>query len=146
MVHNPNRLLVVERADALVEVHAFAERQARRLGTVSPGLRSQMLRASVSVSLNICEACGYHTASRAVALLEVAIGSCNELERVLRLCARLGVRDDRLEQIIANVGIVRAMTYGFRKRLQNHPTPTPPPGRNAHPRPQPSRPEPHSPP
>ncbi len=124
MVHNPNRLLVVERADALVvDVHAFAERQARRLGTVSPGLRSQMLRASVSVSLNLSEACGYHTASRAVALLEIAIGSCNELERVLRLCARLGIRDDRLEQIIANVGTVRAMTYGFRKRLQHPPPP-----------------------
>jgi four helix bundle protein len=119
MPHNPNKLLVVGRADALaIAVHAYATRHSRRLAELSPGLRNQLLRSAVSISLNLSEACGYHTTTRAVSLLDVAIGSCNEVERVLTLCIRLGITDHHSSTLLEDIGTVRAMTYGFRRRLQ----------------------------
>ena len=119
MPHNPNRLLVVARAEALtVAVHRYAARHSRRLGDLSPGIRNQLLRAAVSISLNLGEACGYHTAARAASFLEIAIGSCNETERILRLCIRLGLSDPECDALLDDIGAVRALTYGFRRRLR----------------------------
>ena len=119
MPHNPNKLLVIGRADALaIAIHSYANRHARRLSELSPGIRNQLLRAAVSISLNLSEACGYHTATRAVSFLDVAIGSCNEVERVLTLCTRLGITDHLSATLLEDIGIVRAMTYGFRRRIQ----------------------------
>jgi four helix bundle protein len=119
MPHNPARLQVVQRADELVvAIHAFATRHRRHLTDISPGLRGQLVRAAASVTLNLSEACGYHSTQRAIALLDVAIGSCNETERILRLCDRIGVHDSELITILEEIGGVRAMTYGFRRRLQ----------------------------
>lgn len=87
------------------------------LSDLSPGLRSQLVRAASSVALNIGEACGYHTNERVVSFLEIAIGSCNEVERIMRLCERLGVNDRIVPHILAEVAGVRMMTYGLRKRL-----------------------------
>jgi four helix bundle protein len=118
MAHNPNRLHVVKRAEVLVtDIHAFARRHRRRLGELSPGLRNQLLRSCVSISLNLVEACGYHSAGKAAALLDVSIGSCNEVERVLSLCRLLGLEDERTAVILHEVGVVRAMLYGFRRRI-----------------------------
>lgn len=125
MPHNPNRLDVVRRADALMEcVHRLAMIHRRRLGELSPGLRNQLLRATTSISLNLGEACGYHPSKRAAALLDVSIGSCNEVERLLRLCERLAAVDDSVTTLIDDVCTVRKMLYGFRKRVL-HPPPHP---------------------
>ncbi|MCA0374456.1 MAG: four helix bundle protein [Gemmatimonadetes bacterium] len=122
MPHNPSRLQVVIRADALVvRVHQLAERHRRRIGAVSPGLRSQLLRAATSISLNLGEACGYTSPDKSAALLDVAIGSCNEVERVLRLCRRLEVLDDSVDTLLDELREIRMMTYGFRKRLLSFP-------------------------
>ena len=122
MPHNPNRLQVVQRADALVvEIHAFATRHRRRLADLSPGLRNQVVRAAASISLNLSEACGYHAPPRVIALLEVAIGSCNEVERILGLSDRLGVHDPRLSFILGEIAGVRMMLYGLRRRLKHSP-------------------------
>ena len=125
MPHNPYRLLVVQRADALtVVVHAYASRHRRRLADFSPGLRNQLVRASASISLNLGEACGYHSPPRVIAFLETAIGSCNEVERILSLCARLGVHDPRLSFIVSEIAGVRMMLYGLRRHLkQSNPPP-----------------------
>jgi len=123
MVHNPKRLMVVAKADELVvSVHAFAMTHAKQMSALSPGLRNQLLRASVSISLNLAEACGYHSTAKAVALLEVAIGSCNEAERVLALCQRLGIGSAHTVTDLQNqIASVRALTYGFRRRLNSQP-------------------------
>jgi four helix bundle protein len=119
MPHNPSRLLVVARAEALtVAVHGYAARNARRLGDLSPGLRNQLLCAAVSISLNLAEACGYHTAAKSASFLEIAIGSCNEVERILALCHRLGVHDPDTGALVADIGSVRALLYGFRRHLR----------------------------
>jgi len=51
----------------------------------------------------------------------VAIGSCNEVERVLRLCRRLEVLDDSVDTLLDELREIRMMTYGFRKRLLSFP-------------------------
>jgi four helix bundle protein len=118
MPHNPARLEVITRADAMViEVHQLSVRSKRRLADLSPGLRNQLLRAATSISLNLSEACGYHTPRKTVALLDVAIGSCNEVERLLRLCQQLQAFDRSIDPLIARVVTVRKMTFGFRKRI-----------------------------
>jgi four helix bundle protein len=123
MPHNPARLEVVARADAVVvRVHQLAARHRRRLGDLSPGLRNQLLRAVTSISLNLSEACGYRTPASAAALLDVAIGSCNEVERLLILSLRLDALDPSAEAIIEEIITVRKMIYGFRKRVLLNPS------------------------
>jgi four helix bundle protein len=118
MPHNPARLEVITRADAVVvDVHRLADRSKRRLSDLSPGIRNQLLRAATSISLNLSEACGYHTAAKTSALLDVAIGSCNEVERLLLLCQTLNAFDQSIDQLIAEIITVRKMTFGFRKRV-----------------------------
>ncbi len=50
-------------------------------------------------------------------LIDVAIGSLNEVERLLRLLHRLGVHEVT-DPLIDNVIEVRKLAYGFRKRVQ----------------------------
>lgn len=118
---------MVQRAESLVvAIHAYASRHRRHLGDLSPGLRNQLVRASASIALNLGEACGYGSSAKTATLLEVAIGSCNEVERVLRLCSRLGIHDSTTHTILSEIATVRAMTYGFRRRVLALP-PTQPP-------------------
>ena len=124
----------------MVRVHQLAERYRRKLSALSPGLRNQLLRSATSIGLNLAEAGGYHPPSKTAALLDVAIGSCNEVERVLRLCQRLKALDESTDQLIEDICRVRRMTYGLRRRVL---APTTPPSEERRP-PQP-HPSPRSP-
>lgn len=118
MPHNPKRLLVVQRADALViELHRLASRRSRELSDTSPGLRNQLLRAAISVSANLAEACGYHSPAKAAGLVDVAIGSLNEVERMLTLLQQLNAVGDDLDTLIKESQDVRALSYGFRRKI-----------------------------
>jgi four helix bundle protein len=118
MAHNPERLLVVQRADALVvDLHTLVRTHHRQFTNTSPGLRNQLLRAAVSISNNLGESCGHHAPRRAATLIDVAIGSCNEVERMLKLMQRLDMLDPNAERLISDVQRVRALAYGFRKRV-----------------------------
>ena len=124
MAHNPQRLLVVQRADALViEVHRLASRRARQLSQLSPGLRNQLLRAAVSVSANLAEACGPHTPQKAASQIDIAIGSLNEVERMFTLLQQLGAVGDEAAERISDVQSVRALAYGFMRRVLGTPRP-----------------------
>jgi four helix bundle protein len=124
MPHNPDRLLVTQRADALVvDVHHMVKAHGRELANASPGLRNQLLRAAVSVSANLSEACGYYEPRKAAVLIDVAIGSCNEVERMLKLMHRLELLDPAAVSLISDVQQVRAPAYGFRKRILRPPPP-----------------------
>ena len=108
----------MQRAESLVvAVHAYVSRHRRRLGDLSPGLRNQLVRASASIALNLGEACGYGSPAKAATLLEVAIGSCNEVDRIIRWCARLSIHDKTTDEMLVEIARVRAMTYGFRRRV-----------------------------
>lgn len=122
MPHNPKRLLVVQRADALViELHRLASRRTREMSDASPGLRNQLLRAAVSVSANLAEACGYYSPTKAAGLVDVAIGSLNEVERMLTLLHQLHAVGDNLELLIKETQDVRALSYGFRRKIMAGP-------------------------
>jgi four helix bundle protein len=118
MPHNPDRLLVVQKAESLtVDIHRLARTCAREFADASPGLRNQLLRAAVSISANLSESCGYHAPKKAVALIDTAIGSCNEVERMLTLMRRLELLGAETEALISEVQRVRALSYGFRRRV-----------------------------
>lgn len=69
------------------------------------------------MSANLGESCGPHSPAKAVVLIDVAIGSLNEVERLLRLLQRLGVHEVT-NALIDDVIEVRKLAYGFRKRVQ----------------------------
>ncbi|MBY0488734.1 MAG: four helix bundle protein [Gemmatimonadaceae bacterium] len=109
---------MVQRADALViEVHRLASRRARQLSQLSPGLRNQLLRAVVSVSANLGEACGPHSPQKAASQIDIAIGSLNEVERMLTLMQQLGALGEDAGERIRDTQQVRALAYGFRRRV-----------------------------
>lgn len=118
MPHYPQRLLVIQRADALgIALHRLARKHARELSDLSPGLRGQLLRAAVSVSANLAEACGQSTPRKTAAQIDVAIGSLNEVERMLVLMEQLGSFGEVTRALIRDVQETRSMAYGFRKRV-----------------------------
>ncbi len=84
-------------------------------------MRSQMLRAADSITLNVAEATGHDTASRVVAQLMIAVGSCNELEIQLKLGDALGLLGTSGPVLIKEVQEVRMMLFGFRRRLLGNP-------------------------
>lgn len=57
----------------------------------SPGLRSQMRRAALSVGANIAEGAAQSTARQFARYLQMAVASASELRSHLDLAARLGV-------------------------------------------------------
>lgn len=128
MAHNPERLMVVQKADAfVVDVHCYVRATQRELADASPGLRNQLLRAAVSISNNIGESCGHHSPRRAASFIDVAIGSCNEVERMLNLLRRLSLLHAHDERLIAEVQQVRALAYGFRRKILGISSPAPAP-------------------
>ena len=55
------------------------------------GLVSQMRRCAVSIASNIVEGCARNTAADYVRFLDIAFGTCRELEYQLSLAHRLGL-------------------------------------------------------
>ena len=55
-------------------------------------IRSQVRKAAVSVSSNIAEGSGFRTPKRQLYHLDIAVGSCNEVESLLNFAMRLGSR------------------------------------------------------
>lgn len=123
MPHNPARLKVVDRAFSLaLAVHRLVDRCTPEITRGSPGMRSQMLRAADSISFNLNEALAHDAATRVVAQLMIAIGSCNELEIQLKLGVALGLFDATSDSLVTEVQEVRMMLYGLRKRILGSPT------------------------
>lgn len=119
MPHNPSRLRVLDRAFALAaDVHKLADRHQAEIARVSPGMRSQLLRAVDSIALNITEAAGHTSPARTSAQLMEAIASANEVELQLHLGRALEVMPADSDRLVGEVIEIRKMCFGLRRHLQ----------------------------
>ncbi|PHX65243.1 MAG: four helix bundle protein [Gemmatimonadetes bacterium] len=120
MPNNPKNLMVLARARAFaVELHRAVDRRERLLGRASPGLRNQMLRASMSIPLNIAEGAGKDTRAEFAQFVGHAIGSANEVEQQMLLAQALTLFDGEIDPLLDECREIRMMLYGLRKRLQS---------------------------
>ena len=62
------------------------------------GLTSQIRRSAVSISSNIAEGYGRRSTAEYIRFLNIAQGSCNELETQLIIAQRIGCLYDRIYQ------------------------------------------------
>jgi len=120
MANNPNKLVVLGRARTFaVDLHRAVERRERAIGRASPGLRNQMLRASMSIPFNIAEGAGKDTKAEFARFVGNAIGSANEVEQQLLLAQALELFDEELDPLILECCEIRKMLYGLRRRLRS---------------------------
>jgi four helix bundle protein len=90
-------------------------------GSKHASLRSQLIRAAMSVPTNIVEGCGQQSAREYSRFLRIALNSTSELEYHL-LAARdlAAVRGSEPLTLISQVIEVRKMLYGLLRYLASH--------------------------
>lgn len=82
------------------------------------GLTSQLNRAAVSVPSNIAEGVGRNTDKEFKRFLNIALGSCFEIETQLLLAKDFGfVTTEQIEQLINKIILIQKMISGFKKSL-----------------------------
>jgi len=82
------------------------------------GLTSQMRRASVSIGSNIAEGLGRRSDGELARFIQIAIGSCNELEYQIRLARDLGyISMDGYTELDRSINEVGRMLTGFAARV-----------------------------
>jgi four helix bundle protein len=110
------KLKVWEKAEDLaadVMVTTAAARKRNR-----GNLRSQTDRAAISIPANIAEAKSGRSDDDQVRILQIAVGSCNELESHLRLGKKVGfVRPQDFERLNSQMEEVRKMLSGLIRYL-----------------------------
>lgn len=80
---------------------------------------NQMLRASMSIALNIAEGAGKDTRAEFAHFVGHAIGSANEVEQQMLLAQSLQLFDREFDPLLVECREIRMMLYGLRKRLQS---------------------------
>ncbi len=87
------------------------------------GLASQMRRASASIGCNVAEGTGRRSDGELMRFLQIAMGSCSELEYQIRLARDLGyIANDFYVEIKAAVDEVGRMLTGLRSRVSERAT------------------------
>jgi len=110
------KLLVWQRARSLtVAIHEATRTLHPRS---APGLRSQLLRAAMSISATIAEGAGRESRPDFARFVTMAISSTSEVEHHLTVCTDLGLVD---EAVVARLGArceeTRKMLFAFRRAL-----------------------------
>lgn len=84
------------------------------------GLRDQMLRAAVSIASNIAEGYARETGADRAHFLNIARGSCAELETQLTIASEAGlVSRVEADKLISNSEEISRMLYALRAKLRN---------------------------
>lgn len=110
------KLLVWQKAHAMaLDAHRLAGRIRK---TEHAALRSQIMRAALSVPANIVEGCGQESAKQFNRFLLIALNSTTELEYHLMIARDLNlIRGEEPLTLISRVIEIRKMLYGLRRRL-----------------------------
>ena len=84
------------------------------------GLRSQMTRSAVSISSNIAEGSSRSSDKEFSRFLQIALGSCFELETQLILTKELGLVDiKKSDMLLESILEEQKMISGFLKKLKD---------------------------
>jgi four helix bundle protein len=87
-------------------------------GTEAPNLRSQLMRAAMSIPATVAEGAGRETRADFARFVSMAIASASEVEHHLEVCDDLGLIERSLiEQLIDRVTRLRRMLFGLRRTL-----------------------------
>lgn len=110
------KLLVWERARALTvsmdEVCRSFDRQA------APGLRAQLMRATMSISANVAEGAGRESRTEFARFVTIAIGSTSEVIHHLVVAEDLALLDRIVAaRLIDRATELRRMLFGLRRAL-----------------------------
>jgi four helix bundle protein len=82
------------------------------------GLTSQMRRSSSSIPTNIAEGCGRNSNPQLANFLQIASGSCSELQYQIILSKELSyITEEVFYEIHTDVIDVRRMIFGYRDKL-----------------------------
>ena len=113
------KLKVWQKAHVMaLDVHRVA---AQLRGPKHASLRSQIIRAAMSVPTNIVEGCGQQSAREFSRFLRIALNSTSELEYHLLAARDLeAVRASDSLTLISQVIEVRKMLYGLLRYLASH--------------------------
>lgn len=82
------------------------------------GLKSQMLRAAVSIPSNIAEGSARKNTAETVHFLYIALGSIAELETQVEISKRLGYLNDT-KDLQKRILLVKQLTLGLIRYLKN---------------------------
>jgi four helix bundle protein len=84
----------------------------------APNLRSQLMRASMSISATVAEGAGRETRADFARFVSMAIASASEVEHHLKVCDDLGLIERAvIEQLVDRVTQLRRMLFGLRRTL-----------------------------
>ena len=110
------KLQVWHRSRSLtVAVHDALRRGADRS---VPGLRAQLIRATMSIGANIAEGASRDTRADFARFVTIAIGSTSEAEHHLTVCSDLGILERGVaDRLIDQATEIRRMLSGLRRAL-----------------------------
>lgn len=110
------KLKVWRKAHALaLNVHRIA---GRLRGSDKAALRSQMIRAAMSIPANIVEGSGQHSRREFARFLRIALNSSSELEYHLIVARGIrAVSASDIDSLMSQVVEVRKMLHGLLKRV-----------------------------
>ena len=84
----------------------------------APNLRSQLMRASMSISATVAEGAGRETRADFARFVSMAIASASEVEHHLQVCEDLGLIERTvIAQLVDRVTQLRRMLFGLRRTL-----------------------------
>ena len=118
------KLVVWRKSHALaLNVHGVVKRIR---GADQAALRSQMLRAAMSIPTNIVEGTGQESGREFGRFLSIAIKSTSELEYHLIFARKIeAISRNDFESLVSQLAEVRKMLYSLRNRVIATPRPTP---------------------